>query len=178
MRNILTLLALCIAATFAAAPLYGQSVPAEDVKAAMVLNFIRFTSFSSERETISLCVSADHPGLAQLRALEDRLAGASRIRVKVLQRASALTSEQCQVAVFGEICPLTQAALSVLTRSGVLTIGDGADFIDHGGVIQFFNESSRVRFEIDNKTARSAGINISSKVLALARVRERHGKGD
>ena len=50
----------------------------------------------------------------------------------------------------------------------VLTVADTAGFLDHGGIINFVLEGSKVRFEINQEAAERAGIKISSKLLRLA----------
>lgn len=52
----------------------------------------------------------------------------------------------------------------------ILTIGDTPGFAQRGGMINFVLEDNRVRFDIDLQAARQADINISSRLLALARI--------
>ena len=50
----------------------------------------------------------------------------------------------------------------------VLTVTDGVGEADARGIINFVVESSRVRFQVDLRAAAANGIQISSKLLALA----------
>lgn len=52
----------------------------------------------------------------------------------------------------------------------VLTIGDTPGFAERGGIINFVLEDDRVRFEIDVQAAKQADINISSRLLTLAKI--------
>jgi len=52
----------------------------------------------------------------------------------------------------------------------ILTIGDTPGFAERGGMINFVLEDDKVRFEIDVDAARQANINISSRLLALAKI--------
>jgi len=52
----------------------------------------------------------------------------------------------------------------------ILTIGDTPGFAESGGIINFVLEDDKVRFEIDVDAARQADINISSRLLALAKI--------
>jgi YfiR/HmsC-like len=52
----------------------------------------------------------------------------------------------------------------------ILTIGDTPGFAERGGMINFVLEDDKVRFEIDVDAARQADINISSRLLALAKI--------
>lgn len=60
-------------------------------------------------------------------------------------------------------------ALASVSGLGILTVGETDDFIQHGGMINFVVDNSRIRFEINDAAARRAGLKISSKLLALAR---------
>jgi hypothetical protein len=52
----------------------------------------------------------------------------------------------------------------------ILTIGDTPGFAERGGIINFVLEDNKVRFDIDVHAAKLADINISSRLLALARI--------
>ena len=51
----------------------------------------------------------------------------------------------------------------------VLTISDEEDFIDAGGVIGLVTEGRRIRFDINLGRARDVELQISSRLLQLAR---------
>ncbi len=50
-----------------------------------------------------------------------------------------------------------------------LTVGETSGFLTQGGMIRFFLENNRVRFSINQTIAESAGLQISSRLLRLAR---------
>ncbi|MGH9718250.1 MAG: YfiR family protein [Candidatus Acidiferrales bacterium] len=52
----------------------------------------------------------------------------------------------------------------------ILTIGDTPGFAERGGIINFVLEDDKVRFEIDVEAAKQANINISSRLLGLAKI--------
>jgi hypothetical protein len=60
------------------------------------------------------------------------------------------------------------AILAKLDDAPVLTLGDTESFAARGIMINFFMESNKVRFEINLKQARAAGLEISSRLLKLA----------
>ena len=62
-----------------------------------------------------------------------------------------------------------QRILNTAAVAGVLTIGEGDDFATHGGVIGLLVENRKVRFDVDTTAAQSAGLRVSSKLLALTR---------
>ena len=52
----------------------------------------------------------------------------------------------------------------------ILTIGEMPGFAQHGGIINFIVEDNRVRFEVNVDAAKQANINISSRLLSLAKI--------
>ena len=56
-----------------------------------------------------------------------------------------------------------------LRRVPVLTVGESRDFAAQGGMIGFVVEDSRVRFEVNLQAAKQMRLNISSKLLSLAK---------
>jgi hypothetical protein len=59
--------------------------------------------------------------------------------------------------------------LNGLKGSCVLTVGDMEGFLEAGGMINLLTEEKKIRFEINNAAAESAGIKIRSKLLRLAK---------
>ncbi len=53
--------------------------------------------------------------------------------------------------------------------AGVLTVGEASHFNQSGGMIRFFIQENRVRFEINAAAAGQARLRISSKLLALSK---------
>lgn len=52
----------------------------------------------------------------------------------------------------------------------VLTVGDMPEFCENGGVIRLGLEDNRVRIEVNLEAAERAGLQLSSKLLSLARI--------
>jgi hypothetical protein len=52
---------------------------------------------------------------------------------------------------------------------GVLVVGDNLRLLRDGAMIAFTVESRRVRFDVNQKAAESAGLKVSSKLLSVAR---------
>lgn len=60
--------------------------------------------------------------------------------------------------------------LAGAAKSPMLTVGEGNGFIAQGGIIEFFKDEGRVRFEINVDAAARAGLKLSAKLLQLARI--------
>lgn len=73
-----------------------------------------------------------------------------------------------------ETCSIIFSAMDTKNRTqqidGTLTIGESEDFIRQGGMIRFYKEAKRLRFEINPEQAKTYHIDISSKLLRLARI--------
>jgi hypothetical protein len=52
----------------------------------------------------------------------------------------------------------------------ILTVGETPGFAERGGVIRFTLEDNRVRFEVNVEAAHQADLNISSRLLTLAKI--------
>jgi hypothetical protein len=51
----------------------------------------------------------------------------------------------------------------------ILLVGNAPDFLDRGGMINFVVVNNRIRFDINVKNSHRAGLEISSKLLKVAR---------
>jgi len=66
----------------------------------------------------------------------------------------------------------SREVISLIQGKSVLTVGDNENFTTSGGIIQFFTEQNKIRFQISPAAARAANLNISSKLLRLAKIVE------
>jgi hypothetical protein len=87
-----------------------------------------------------------------------RYAGANDIK-----NCNILFINHSDTAVVGEI-------LSALRAKNVLTVSDLPDFATMGGIIRFYKEKSKVKVEINLPASRIADLNISSKLLQVAKI--------
>jgi len=57
--------------------------------------------------------------------------------------------------------------LNGIRGASVLTVSDLDRFLESGGIIRFYMEGNKVRFQINNDAAKRVGLKISSKLLRL-----------
>ncbi|MCW3083138.1 MAG: YfiR family protein [Bacteroidetes bacterium] len=57
-----------------------------------------------------------------------------------------------------------------LEGKSILTVGDSRNFIRQGGMIRFFTDNDKIKFQINVEVAKAAGLTISSKLLRLAEI--------
>ena len=150
------------------------------VKAAFVLNFIKFvewpaSAFHSPEDPIVLSVLGDDPTAASLASLDGKKVSGRRVVVRKIPALSAL--ERCHVLFIGasEKAEL-QPVLRAVQRWHVLTVADFEGFEGRGGAIGFVRQDNRVGFEINEESARKAGLKVNAKLLYLGKsFRDRQG---
>lgn len=154
----------------------AQDVTEPALKAAFIYNFAKFTEWPVDAigagAPMVLCVLGDAAiGGALERAVKGQtLAGHG---IGVSQAASAgLPLKACHIAyISGVTARQAAAVLAGLRDAPVLTISDVEGFTQLGGIAQFFFENGQLRFEVQIASARRARLEISSRLLALARIR-------
>ncbi|MCI0537032.1 MAG: YfiR family protein [Verrucomicrobiales bacterium] len=57
-----------------------------------------------------------------------------------------------------------------LPATGILTVGESKDFVDHGLILNIIPSKQAVQLEISLKNAKSAGVSFKPELLRLARV--------
>ncbi len=148
----------------------GQPSTEYRIKAAFLYNFTSFVTWPEEfsgKTGFTLCVFGNDP----LGNLLDKLAGKSvkntQLVVRRLQSLALL--DECQLVFISEMSSdQLDPALALLHELPVLTVSDTRGFTERGGIIEFRIIENKVRFDINNNAAESAGLNISSKLLSLA----------
>ncbi|MBB36794.1 MAG: hypothetical protein CME88_11665 [Hirschia sp.] len=156
-----------IAAISLAFTAHAQSADDRDnqIRAAMVFNFVRYAEWHTLKPTNSLvlCVSEDARILDELRALSNREVNGKTLTVHLL---SGVSEEDCHLAYLSETHALDEKAFSLFQR-GVLTISSVPDFTSHG-MIELVTIGRQTRFSINNSIANEAGVSFSSRLLRLA----------
>jgi hypothetical protein len=149
-----------------------SSVSEYEVKAAYLVNFARFVEWpapSTPGSPFYICILGDDP----FHEVLDRLAANERIngRLMIVRRFSRLQGD-CHI-LFVSNSERDVFTILRLAPSGVLTVGDTAAFRGDGGMISFVIENRRVRFDVNLKAAIQGGVQISSRLLGVARVVDR-----
>lgn len=154
----------------AEAPLPPPAASEYEVKAAFVYNFAKFVEWAEPaKHAMTFCVAGpDSAYLALKQVVRGKKIGGRDLTMKRLNPGEEAL-DRCQVAFIAwRDKKRSVAALAVLEKQGVLTVGDEDGFLSAGGVIHFLLEDRKVRFEINLAAARKARLTISSKLLQLA----------
>jgi YfiR/HmsC-like len=153
----------------------GQGTSEYQVKAAFLFNFGKFVewpqaSYASAKSPFSICVLGEDPFGA---ALDQTLHGkviANR-PVSVLRMKDAASAQHCQI-VFVSSSEKSHLATTFASFRGsnALLVGETDGFAASGGAIQFTLEDNHIRFAINPDAIRRAGLQVSSQLLALAKI--------
>jgi hypothetical protein len=163
------LLAALLLAVAAPAPTTAQAVSTEyRVKAAFLYNFVKFVEWPARTESgpIVICVAGQNP-FGSL--LDDTVRGET-VRGRTLEARVILEPDAGCHVVFVPAGANALAYLRATRGTPTLTVGEGLDFIQQGGLVRFYLEGGTVRFEITREGAERVGVRISSRLLQLARL--------
>jgi hypothetical protein len=159
------------------------------IKAGYIYNFANLvqwpsTSFAQPDSPIVIVIlGEDHFGTTLDRALEGKKVNARPFVIKRARSVSELQrtlgpQKECQILyVSSSEMPHLSEAIQVLKGAPVLTIGETPGFARNGGIINLILEDNKVRFEVNVQAAKEADLNISSMLLALARIVPPPGEG-
>jgi hypothetical protein len=143
-----------------------------EVKAAFLCGFAEFVDWPSLGKTdpVTIGILGQDPfGPLLEETVKSR---ALQTRALVLRRISTLREAlSCQIVyVSASERHNLEETLRNLRRSSILTVSDIEGFAERGGIIGFTIEQNRVRFHINIEAADRAGLQISSRLLKLARL--------
>lgn len=152
------------------------------IKAGFIYNFANLVQWPSssfaqpDSPIVIVILGEDHFGTTLDRALDGKKVNA---RSFVIKRAKSISELQktlgpqkdCQILyVSSSEMPHLSDAIQMLKGVPVLTIGETPGFARNGGIINLILEDNKVRFEVNVAAAKEADLNISSRLLALARI--------
>lgn len=140
--------------------------------AAFVYSFARFAEWPADAgmSPLIICVNGDQgvaDALAELAT--GRLVGGRPITV--VSSGSAPAAGTCHVLFVGggHVASVAPSSDTGVGR-GVLTIGEGEQFVRAGGIAGLFMENKKMQFIVNADALQRAGLRLSSKLLSLARI--------
>jgi hypothetical protein len=143
------------------------------VKALCLLNFAKYVTwpsdaFSATNTPVSIGIIGQNKVSAELvKSARNKLVAGRP--VIILDSASEADWGRCHIVFIAGAGKAEVLELLSKTRTlPILTVGEADSFIEAGGVIKFVKKDNKVRFEVNLGAARTAGLQISSKLLSLA----------
>jgi hypothetical protein len=143
------------------------------IEAAFIYNFARFVdwptqAFSDASSPMIIGVFGKNrfgANLAQM--INGKTIGSHPLQFR--ECASLADATNCQVLFISDSEESRfSKIISALGPASILTVSETDDFIDAGGMIDLRIVDDKMRFDINNSAAKSAGLTISSKLLSLA----------
>lgn len=169
MRTALFIIGWSAAVLLVAPPASAQVADETAVKARVALAIARFAEIPAEpgARPLQWCVAVTGKPPQAILGLSHQRVGARTVQLHLGPPFAA-----CDVlyidASYGE-----WRALLTEARTVALTVGDVPGFLVAGGMVELVIDSDAVRFDVNLRVVRRAGIRLPAQVLSLARqVRE------
>ena len=143
------------------------------IKAKMMHNFTNYATWPdlANHKWFSICILGENPIL--IKALQHFFKDERKSKVKNVRITQIEISlvNSCQILF---ISSHEEKLLNQVTRQldnqATLMFSDTPGFAEKGSHINFYIENSKVRFEINHLASTLAGVKISSRVLAFAKL--------
>jgi hypothetical protein len=170
-------LRLCVLLAALSGGVWGQTAPSKEyqVKAVFLFNFIQFVEwpegvFTEANSPMYIGVLGDDPfGQALDEVVKGESIGGRSLAVVRSRRLEELAG--CHLIFISK--SETRRLDNVLAQLGsrpVLTVSELDGFANRGGMIAFYSEGKRIRFEINPGVAKRVDLKISSELLGLGRI--------
>jgi hypothetical protein len=157
-----------------AIPLFAAPPPVSEyeVKAAFLFNFAKFVEWpGQERGSGSVTIGVvgfDPFGETLDQVVRGKMVGSKSIAIR--RFADLEQMESCDILFIGRTESSTlDEILKALEGTATLTVGEDEEFVRKGGIIRFFTQESKIRFEINLDAAEYEGLRLSSRLLQVAR---------
>lgn len=144
------------------------------VKAAFLYNFAKFIewppqAFKDDLTPFNLCICGKDMLDVALKSLKDKTVHGRKV---VIRKFSGIKdAKTCHILFISRSEQKNIEQILLKSKDfNILTIGETKNFVQHGGIINFFMEKNKIRFEINVDAAKQKGIQISSKLLRLAKI--------
>lgn len=164
--------AAILATPFAAASQGPQRATDVVLKAAFVYNFVKFAEWPALRtgQAIEVCIVGDD-GMA---AAFDKTASGKSVSGRVVAMTRPVDASNwsaCHVLFIADAEARQSAKeLSSIRTAPVLTVSDRPGFARGSGLVELYVEDGRMRFAINVDALERSGLQLSSRLLGLAKV--------
>lgn len=151
-----------------------QGSPEYRLKAAFLYNFAKFvrwpaSAFAESDEIVVGILGEDPFGTVLEDTLEGMTVEGRRFRVVRLRSLEGAVDTHILFVAASERDRIDRI-IELVDGRPVLTVSEVPRFAHRGGVINFFIDRDKIRFEINYARSQSVGLEISSRLLGLARI--------
>ena len=118
--------------------------------------------------TLTICILGEDPFGEAFESIEGRLIEGRRL---VVERRVEMGDQPCDILfVSAAERRRLDVILAALEGAPVLTVSEVDGFARRGGMVNFVLDQKKVRFEINVDAVESAGLEMSAKLLRVARL--------
>jgi hypothetical protein len=151
----------------------AQSPSLAAMTAAFLLNFAKFTDWPSDVVTpdapLMFCASDLDVAQALPGVVEGKSVGAHKVTTSWVSLGS-IPRECAVLYASGLDEKRSEALVTSLRGTSVLSVGDSEAFLKSGGIIRLFVDEGSMKFAINVSAAERARLQLSSRLLSLARI--------
>jgi hypothetical protein len=146
--------------------------PEYEVKMGFIYNFARFVTwpkevFNASDDPLNFCFFSDHPAANVLFKLNDQAVQNRKLTVRKIE--TEVIEEECHILFFGtDDETFIRRTLATIRGKHILSIGEVDGFAQMGGVINFFNQNNRLRFEVNRDATKRENLKFSAQLLQAA----------
>lgn len=147
----------------------AEPISEYEMKAAYLYNFAVLTEWPTKNDTeLNLCILGKDHFNGELEKLAKKSVNGLRVRLSYV--ADIQLTGQCNVLfIDGSDNRVSATDLHLLERQPILTVTDNAALFAAGAMIGLFIDSHKLAFDVNYTLAKNARLNISSKLLRVAR---------
>ncbi len=153
--------------------LANQNVSAETetkLKAAFTYNFTKYVLWPESTEQAGgefyLCVFKSPEVASEMASISGKNVRGYQLKVKSVNALEEI--DGCHL-IYSDSSKYSAQIIAATANSPILTIADSRGFLEAGGIIQLLRDGRQIRFDINLQKARDVNLQISSRLLQLAR---------
>ncbi len=145
------------------------------VKSVLLFNFANYTTwpasaFQADNTPFRICVFGEDPFRTQLdTTVKEETVEEHLVMVERFNSLQKLRG--CHILFLSRSEQANQAKiLAEAQKYPILTVGDNPEFIQQGGMVEFYNQGNKVRFAVDPEAITATGLKMSGNLLHIARI--------
>jgi hypothetical protein len=171
----LGMMVCAVLCSWRAAPADMTGAREYQIKAIFLFNFVQFVTwpaaaFPGPHTPITIGILGNDPfGPFLEEAVRGEVIDGRSLTIKRFQVIGEVSDSQVLFVSKSEAGRLRQI-LAALQGTSILTVGETEAFARQGGMINFITVDNKVRYEINVAAAKRANLDISSKLLRLAKI--------
>ena len=143
------------------------------IMAGFLLHFSSYVYWPQQPDALKYCIVGNNPFgdyLQQVLTASTKKSNKKAIALALLDdNVSSQELSACHL-IYAQQNSYQQIWGKMTHSSAQLLVSNHSDFIQQGGMVNFYQEQQKLRFEINLTSARQNGLEISAQLLQLARV--------